>query len=167
MTKPEQRCWSRLVIFHGSRLLYAVLLLGWPVLVSGQEATDPSAGRGTNASAVATPFSRYLSPYEPIYFLLGTYPAAEFQFSLKYQVFAPTNRWARPSTNVYLAYTQTSFWDLLSSDPSFYDTSYKPSAFLYFPDILPGKKEEVIRLDLQGGIEHESNGRGGAAERSL
>jgi outer membrane phospholipase A len=106
----------------------------------------------------------HLSPYEPIYFLLGSYPAAEFQLSLKYKIFAFTND-VNPLANLYFAYTQTSFWDLISQDPSFYDTSYKPSAFLYYPELLPA--DSAVQLDLQGGFEHESNGRGGLAERSL
>jgi outer membrane phospholipase A len=147
--------------------LCAALVLAAPRLATAEDSTAPASGGATNVSSFATPFTRYLSTYEPIYFLLGTYPAAEFQFSLKYQVFAFTNHWARPSTNFYLAYTQTSFWDLLSSDPSFYDTSYKPSAFFYFPDLLDAGNKNPIRLDLQAGLEHESNGRGGTGERSL
>ncbi len=117
--------------------------------------------------SAVTNFSKYLTPYEPIYFLLGSYPAAEFQFSLKYQVFDSTNRWLYPATNLFFGYTQTSFWDLFSSDPSFYDTSYKPSAFFYFRDLLEGRIEKPFQLDLQCGYEHESNGRGGTDERSL
>jgi outer membrane phospholipase A len=116
------------------------------------------------SSALTTFFDDHIYPYEPIYFILGSYPAAEFQFSLKYKVLdgtCPMN----PLGNLYFAYTQTSYWDLLSADPSFYDTSYKPSAFLYYADILPGSSP--VHLDLQGGAEHESNGRGGSDERSL
>jgi outer membrane phospholipase A len=130
----------------------------------------PAASTATNQRhffAVVTNFSKYLSPYEPIYFLLGSYPGAEFQFSLKYRVFDSTNRWLYPISHLYFGYTQTSFWDLFSSDPSFYDTSYKPSAFLYFQDLLQSENEKRIQLDLQCGYEHESNGRGGTGERSL
>ena len=105
----------------------------------------------------------HLSAYEPIYFLLGTYPAAEFQFSLKFRLLAINGRW-NPFGHIYFAYTQTSFWDLISQDPSFYDTSYKPSGFLFYTNLNNGDR---FQLDLQGGIEHESNGRGGAMERSL
>ena len=119
-------------------LLWAALFLTAPLLVTAEETNAPPPGGTTNGSLLSTPFSRYLSSYEPIYFLMGTYPAAEFQFSLKYQVFSFTNRWARYSTNLFLAYTQTSFWDLLSSDPSFYDTDYNPEAFIYLPDLLAG-----------------------------
>jgi len=110
-------------------------------------------------------FDNHISPYEPIYFLLGNYPAAEFQLSLKFQLFDFTNSYAGV-TNLYFAYTQTSYWDLISSDPSFFDTSYKPSVFLYFPNLW-SRKDKLIQLDLQGGAEHESNGRGGAMERSI
>jgi outer membrane phospholipase A len=109
---------------------------------------------------------RHLSAYEPIYFILGSYPAAEFQFSIKYKVLNLINH-QNPLDHLYFAYTQTSFWDLISPDPSFYDSSYKPSVFLYYADVLPGKNETFFHLDLQGGAEHESNGRGGAGERSL
>jgi outer membrane phospholipase A len=116
-------------------------------------------------SALAKFFDNHLFPYEPIYFLLGTYPAAEFQLSLKYQIFDFTNHY-HSLTNLYFAYTQTSYWDLISSDPSFYDTSYKPSVFLYHPSILSSAHRFVV-LDLQGGAEHESNGQGGTRERSI
>jgi len=106
---------------------------------------------------------KHIYSYEPIYFILGQYPAAEFQFSLKYKLFDLAGDW-NPLAHIYFAYTQTSFWDLISRDPSFYDTSYKPSAFLFYPDIV---KENSFQFDLQGGIEHESNGKGGAGERSL
>ena len=60
----------------------------------------------------------------------------------------------------------------ISSPPThpFYDTSYKPSVFLYYTNVYSGllyKDKKVFHLDLQGGTEHESNGRGGTGERSL
>jgi len=95
---------------------------------------------------------QHIYAYEPIYFLLGTYPAAEFQISLKYKLFN-LNGDLNPLAHVYFAYTQTSYWDLISKDPSFYDTSYKPSGFLYYPNVNKGN---TLQLDLQGGVEHES-----------
>ncbi len=108
-------------------------------------------------------FANHMSFYEPIYFILGTYPAAEFQVSLKYKLLALANN-GNPLTHLYFGYTQTSFWELLSPDPAFYDTSYKPSAFFYYPDVF---QNEFFQLDLQLGGEHESNGRGGTEERSM
>jgi len=129
----------------------------------------PVSRRATNATTqvgeqLASYLNNHISPYEPIYFLLGSYPAAKFQLSLKYRIFAVNND-MNPLANLYFAYTQTSFWDVISRDPSFYDTSYKPSGFIYYPEVL--FRDSEVKLDLQGGGEHESNGRGGSEERSL
>jgi phospholipase A1 len=129
------------------------------------EMTPEPANSKPQRTALARFFDNHLSPYEPIYFLIGNYPAAEFQLSLKFQLFDLTNSYAMV-TNLYFAYTQTSYWDLISSDPSFFDTSYKPSMFAYFPGLW-SRKDDAIQFDLQGGVEHESNGRGGVAERSI
>ena len=125
---------------------------------------ESKEGNATTGSAILGFLDRRLSVYEPIFFLLGTYPAAEFQFSMKFKVFNSKDWWD-PLTYFYFAYTQTSFWDLLTRDPSFYDTSYKPSMFLLSSNVL--KSSGPFKLDLQGGAEHESNGRGGTGERSL
>jgi outer membrane phospholipase A len=108
-------------------------------------------------------FANHISFYEPIYFILGSSPAAEFQLSLKYKLLDFKDDWD-PLTHLYFAYTQTSFWSVFSKDPSFYDTSYKPSMFLYYPDVF---QKDFFQLDLQLGGEHESNGRGGTLERSF
>jgi phospholipase A1/A2 len=126
----------------------------------------PSTSPGTNAAPayeLGEYFGTHLSFYEPIYFIVGTYPAAEFQLSLKYKVLDFKDDWD-PLTHFYFAYTQTSFWELFSKDPAFYDTSYKPSGFLYYPDVY---QNDFFQLDLQLGAEHESNGRGGTLERSM
>ena len=128
--------------------------------------------QGFKDSAFSSPqllgfLGRHLYPYEPIFFILGTNPAAEFQFSVKYRLFNALDS-LNPLAYLYFGYTQTSFWNLLSSDPSFYDTTYKPSAFLYRRNILPKLHIEApYRVDLQGGVEHESNGLGGSGERGL
>lgn len=166
----------------GFWLLLSAIVVACCVPASAQETNSPSpagpaAGNVAPATLTApaslpppatnTPLMNFIDKhifaYEPIYFILGTYPAAEFQFSLKYKLLDLTDRW-NPLAHTYFAYTQTSFWDLISKDPSFYDTSYKPSAFLFYPDLFP---KNNFQLDLQGGVEHESNGRGGTMERSL
>lgn len=136
-----------------------------PVVAQTQPSSAITKQNQTFHSALARFFGSRLYPYEPIFFILGTYPAAEFQFSLKFQLFDFTNQY-HPLTNLYFAYTQTSYWDLISSDPSFFDTSYKPSVFAYRPDIF-STHDHSFQLDLQAGAEHESNGQGGAKERSL
>ncbi len=143
----------------------AVRVVATPAGASaGGTGAQPPARLPQVASASYLGFlTNHLSVYEPIYFLLGTSPAAEFQFSIKYRIFNLTNEF-NPFGHLYFAYTQTSYWDLISKDPSFYDTSYKPSAFLLYDNVLTNA---FVRLSLQPGIEHESNGRGGAEERSL
>jgi outer membrane phospholipase A len=138
-----------------------------------QPATANSAKVSAPSSSTNAPYitdrlhhlSPYLSPYEPTYFVLGTQPAAEFQFSLKYQLFSVPNPplWL-PVNNTYVAYTQTSFWSLFSAHPAFYDTSYKPSAFFYFPGVVDLHDNVPLRLDMQLGYEHESNGHGGTPQ---
>jgi outer membrane phospholipase A len=132
-------------------------------------ASTPAANASKTAplvDAISNNIRSHLSGYEPIYFILGSYPAAEFQYSVKYKVLNIENH-QNPLDHLYFEFTQTSLWDLISPDPSFYDTSYKPSVFLYYTNVAVGKYADHFNLDLQGGAEHESNGRGGTGERSL
>ncbi len=65
----------------------------------------------------------------------------------------------------HLAYTQTSYWDLKSDSKPFDDSSYKPELFYLVPKIdlnLPWVKI----FGVQGGFQHESNGKGGDDSRS-
>jgi outer membrane phospholipase A len=127
-------------------------------------ATSTSAAASTASNSdLRNYFANHMSFYEPIYFIGGSAPAVEFQVSLKYKVLDFRDNWD-PLTHLYFAYTQTSFWNAFTKNPSFFDTSYKPSIFLYYPDVL---QKGFFQLDLQGGAEHESNGRGGDLERSF
>lgn len=139
-----------------------------PVVASAP--TGLASASNSTTAATAPPnsdlrnyFANHMSFYEPIYFIGGSAPAVEFQVSLKYKVLDFRDNWD-PLTHIYFAYTQTSFWNAFTKNPSFFDTSYKPSMFLYYPDVL---RKGFFQLDLQGGAEHESNGRGGDLERSF
>jgi phospholipase A1 len=139
-----------------------------PVVASAPAALASASNSATVATAppnsdLRSYFANHMSFYEPIYFIAGTAPAAEFQLSLKYKVLDFRDNWD-PLTHLYFAYTQTSYWNAFSKNPSFFDTSYKPSMFLYYPDVF---QKGFFQLDLQGGAEHESNGRGGDLERSF
>lgn len=141
---------------------------GGPLVASVPETLASTSNSTATATAPSNSdlreyFANHMSFYEPIYFIGGSAPSVEFQLSLKYKVFEFKDDWD-PLTHVYFAYTQTSFWNAFSKNPSFFDTSYKPSMFLYYPDVF---RKGFFQLDLQGGIEHESNGRGGALERSF
>lgn len=110
-----------------------------------------------------------ISANEPVYFSLGFNETlnARFQLSLKFRPFGPTNDAIHgrfPWNDLYLAFTQTSVWDLEADSKPFYDTSYRPALFWQRRDVgefLGG------RLSLRGGVEHESNGKGGADSRSI
>lgn len=135
-----------------------------PATVAASALPAPSTVNPSTSSVLANFVNQHGSDYEPIYFILGTYPAAKFQLSLKYQFFSlPDEDFL---SHIYFGYTQTSFWDLLTSDPSFFDTSYKPSLFVLQRHILKNTIEDPVRLSVQVGAEHESNGRGGTLERS-
>lgn len=110
-------------------------------------------------------FNKFVRPYEPIYFLGGPEtPAVKFQFSLKVVPFDNLlESWIQPT----VGYTQTSFWDIFGNSSPFYDTSYKPSAFFYFPNVFQKTNASSWKLDLQGGYQHESNGKGGDSSRSM
>ncbi len=110
-----------------------------------------------------------ISANEPVYFSLGFNDTlnARFQISLKFRPFGPTNDsigGKYPWNDLYLAYTQTSVWDLESESKPFYDTSYRPGVFWQRRDL------GVVfggRTSLRGGVEHESNGKAGGESRSI
>jgi outer membrane phospholipase A len=93
-----------------------------------------------------------LYQYKPIYFLMGN-PYTKVQFSFKTQIVS--------SIPMYFGYTQLMFWDLFIPSPYFQDISYNPLVF-YRYSINQSKEQWVDLIP----FEHESNGRGGADERS-
>lgn len=109
--------------------------------------------------------------YEPLYFLFGTDPSnAKFQISFKYRFVDEDSRFANNHpwlSNFFVAYTQTSFWDLASESAPFRDTNFKPEILYQFNDVrLPSLGEEAY-FDFRAGYQHESNGQSGADSRSL
>jgi hypothetical protein len=101
-----------------------------------------------------------ITAYEPVYVGLGGHGGlnAKFQISFKYN---PFDLWP-----FYLGYTQTSLWDLHSNSKPFRDTVYRPALF-YLNDHVWSSADGHLRFGLQGGFEHESNGRDGSASRSV
>jgi outer membrane phospholipase A len=110
---------------------------------------------------------RHISSYDPVYFAIGARERlnAHFQFSFKFRVFEPSSLGA-PLTEqlireLYVAYTQTSIWDLETFSKPFYDSSYRPTVFLLHDFRRIGNSS--ARVSVQVGAQHESNGRGGLA----
>lgn len=139
---------------------------------AGSEGVDASTGGGnvTAADPIAF-FQHHFFPFEPFYFIAGTEsPNARFQISLRYQLFTGegwvADQWSG-LTNLSVAYTQTSLWDWKGPSAPFFDSSYKPEVNYTWLHVDGGHLVDWIRLDLQGGVQHESNGRDGAESRSL
>jgi len=138
--------------------------------------TTPAQTNALSGSAPATAesdptfdpvefFKRHIFPYEPIYFIAGSEdPNAKFQFGFRYQIADTDSKWVN---GFNFAYTQTSLWDLSSPSSPFFDSSYKPELLYAYESILGGAKTNWYRLDLQGGVQHESNGKSGVDSRSL
>ncbi|NYT38617.1 phospholipase [Allopusillimonas soli] len=129
----------------------------------------PVAVQASGSNAAFDNFRNAFSPYEPVYFDLGNNNGrnARFQLSFKYRLFQPEDA-SNPSfvDNFYLAYTQTSLWDLFSDSHPFVDTSFKPSVF-WRKDALWESPGHNWFTGLQSGVEHESNGKDGDDTRSL
>jgi phospholipase A1/A2 len=164
------------------------LILEFPDLVAGSLAAwaqePPPTGSGligalkqAEPAAPGKPFdpARYfkehLSPYEPFYFIAGPdSPNAKFQFSFKYQLLSgesPLGDKAPWLAGLHFAYTQTSLWDWSEPSAPFLDSSYKPELLYWWQEVYRDQPEATIRLDLQPGFQHESNGKGGEDSRSL
>jgi outer membrane phospholipase A len=121
------------------------------------------------ATAAAAPAEGRLSFYEPMYIADGIngHQSARFQLSLKYRLLVPDDPASkRFLDNLYFGYTQTSIWDLTADSKPFRDTSYRPTLFYYLAD-TGLRSNWFSRVGIQTGLEHESNGQGGAASRSI
>lgn len=134
---------------------------------------EPAASRGlrTNRFDAYDYFKRHFFPYDPFYFVAGPdSPNAKFQISFKYQLLnseGPLAARAPTLKGFHLAYSQTSLWDWNEPSAPFLDSSYKPEVLYSLEQVDGGRWAKWIRLDLQCGLQHESNGRDGLASRSL
>ncbi|MBC7778462.1 MAG: phospholipase A, partial [Proteobacteria bacterium] len=140
----------------------------------------PAANDGTPARPTANPparapisdrFASALSANEPVYVGFGSREGrtARFQISFKYRFFNEAGDLAQDFPvlkNLYFGYTQNSLWDIESDSAPFRDSTYRPSLF-YLDDRLWTSAARDVRLGLQTGFEHESNGRDGTSSRSL
>jgi len=150
--------------------------------VEKSSAPSKSESTVTNIPALPTPvvateggLVEYLAyrfrPHEPVYFLGGDAdPIMKYQISFKYQLFDPEAELVKNAPllgHMFLAYSQTSFWDIDSTSSPFFDSSYRPQLFFEFREVMKKQLPEGLSLNIQAGIGHESNGRGGDESRSL
>ena len=114
----------------------------------------------------------FLLPFEPYktnYILLGSYNSVKhsdrkkfetkFQISIKKKLF--TNIFGFEN-QLYLGYTQKSFWQTSEKSSPFRETNYAPEFFLNIPN---SDKNSMLK-SYKIGLLHESNGRGGIYSRS-
>jgi outer membrane phospholipase A len=112
-----------------------------------------------------------VSVYEPVYFIVGGDDGlnAKFQISFRYRLFDGQGALARRLPwldDLYLAYSQTSLWDLNELSKPFRDSSYRPR--LFFANYDLGRLfDGRVRLGFEAGAGHESNGKDGDDSRSM
>jgi len=116
-------------------------------------------------------FKQHIFGYDPFYFIAGTEsPNAKFQISFKYRLLNDRGWLARKAPwmlGFHLAYSQTSLWDWNADSAPFFDSSYRPELLYSWDCVLGGGPTNWFRLDLQGGLQHESNGKSGSDSRSM
>ena len=130
-----------------------------------------SDAENIDEEATRNPFRDNIMAYEPVYFIAGASPSnAKFQLSFKYRFLHPDTAIADRHpwlTGFYLAYSQTSFWDLSTESIPFTDTNFKPELFYQFNDVRFNFLPDSAYVDLRTGIKHESNGEDEDRSRSL
>ena len=147
-----------------------------PAPGASQSAANPAPV--TTAGAAPAPsfaedrrnaFLASFSPYRGVYAAYGpgTDSPARIQLSFKYQ---PFGRPARDGVSgswvdgITFGYTQRIFWDVEGKSAPIRDVDYMPELFYL---VRPRSVSGTVALGGQGGLAHESNGRGGTASRSI
>jgi len=128
------------------------------------------SGDSNGTALIDKPPPLAVSVYEPVYFIVGGDGGlnAKFQISLRFRLFDNQGRLARQLPwidDLYLSFSQTSLWDLGELSKPFTDSSYRPRLFYANYDLarfLDGN----LRVGIESGFGHESNGKEGDASRS-
>jgi outer membrane phospholipase A len=141
------------------------------VLVLLVEPPRPPTAASPAASPAKSEFSGTdlpLSEYDPMYFVVGGRGgySAKFQLSFKYRLFDQGAGFGQDQpwlSGLYFGYTQQSLWELSQQSKPFRDTNYRPALFWRWQ-----RTDDKTWIDaFQAGLEHESNGGGGAGSRSI
>lgn len=144
-----------------------------------QPSSQPSVQPSVQSSSLPAPppadrkfgnaFADNLAVYAPIYAVYGpgTDSEARIQISFKYRLFGSRLRDDLPASwrdGLHFAYTQRMFWDLGAESYPFRNVDYQPELIYVAPSVtLDGR----LSVSAQLGLRHESNGRDGAASRSI
>ena len=132
---------------------------------------EVSETQGPATALIDKPPPIALSVYEPMYFIVGGDGGlnAKFQISFRYRLFdnqGPLARTLPWIDDLYLSFSQTSLWDLGELSKPFKDSSYRPRLFYANYD-LARARDGQLRLGIETGVGHESNGKEGDASRSF
>ena len=150
------------------RLLLIVLLLGAPAV---KAQIIPFQNEQINTDSIRRAFADthyYFGLYKDNYFIfgpeIGHKPTRKntnikFQISIAQKLTKNTLPWG---TYLYLYYTQKVFWNVLENSMPMTDLNFNPGIGLTKPIFI--KNRFIGKATLQ--LEHESNGRDGAASRS-
>lgn len=154
------------------------------VMDAGASSRTPIQAAGAAPATVAAGSTELIAPgaagagaveasalgyHEPMYFLVGgrNPTSARFQVSFRYRLLGDHGVVAEQysaASGLYAAFTQTSLWDLQSDSKPFRDTSFRPSLFYRWRLSDP---PSGAYLGVDGGYEHESNGRDNHDSRSI
>lgn len=154
-----------------NELVVQVIPLAPDAQLSSASAEDVGRTAPPESRLVDKPPPLSLSVYEPVYFIVGGDGGlnAKFQISFRYRLFDGEGRLARKlpwMDDLYLSFSQTSLWDLNELSKPFTDTSYRPR--LFFANYDLGRMwDGRVRLGLEAGVGHESNGKDGEDSRSF
>ena len=123
------------------------------------------------ATLVDKPPPLALSVYEPVYVIVGGDGGlnAKFQISFRYRMFDGRGALARRLPwidDLYLSFSQTSLWDLNELSKPLRDSSYRPRLFFANYD-LARYLDGQLRLGVETGFGHESNGKDAEDSRSF
>jgi len=149
------------------RLLPALTLL---LAAGAASAQDGRSSRGPPPPDTERP--PVLENFEPIYAIVGTRKdetTARVQVSFQYRPFREPDsgdRFPPRLGKLHVGYTQTAVWSLSEESKPFKDTSYKPSVF-YLEPAAWRSTDKLHNLALEGGYQHESNGKSGPSSRSI
>ena len=150
------------------RLLLIVLLLGAPAV---KAQIIPFQNEQINTDSIRRAFADthyYFGLYKDNYFIIGPEIGhkptrkntnIKFQISIAQKLTKNTLPWG---TYLYLYYTQKVFWNVLENSMPMTDLNFNPGIGLTKPIFI--KNRFIGKATLQ--LEHESNGRDGAASRS-
>jgi phospholipase A1/A2 len=138
------------------------------LLVEPQRPPTPASPQPSSAKPAFSATDLPLSEYDPMYFVVGGRGgySAKFQLSFKYRLFDQSAGFGQNQpwlSGLYFGYTQQSLWELSEQSKPFRDTNYRPALFWRWQ-----RTDDQAWIDaFQAGVEHESNGGGGAGSRSI